>query len=275
MQGSIPTNADRGYAGDLAGTSTNLQLRHAAANRLDKMLVSILCYFYFGVTGTIGIVLVATLKLLTMHFNSEGRVIHKIIAPWTLHYMNLPPGWHLKVEGLSKVRQDTAYVIVANHQSSLDPFFLYSVPTIFKWTSKDWVFKVPVVGWVLNLTQNIRINPGHPSAFLKECRYWLKERKVSVIVFPEGTRSEDGELLRFKYGAFHLSAADDVPILPVVLAGSRDILPKGTWVLNYRANVTVSILDPIYPSHFDYNHETLCHLVRERMQAELTRLRGQ
>ncbi len=242
--------------------------------RLDKMVVSIICYLYFLITGSIGIVISVILRLCTCAIDEEGRYLHNLVGPWALHYMQLPPLWKLKVEGREKLKKDAAYVIVSNHQSSLDPFFLYSLPTVFKWTSKDWVFNVPVVGWVLSLHAHIKINPGRPEAFLQECKYWLNERKISVIVFPEGTRSDDGELLRFKYGAFHLSVVDDVPILPVVLIGSRDILPKGTWVLNYKANVRLKILDPVYPADFNYDENLIRQYVREQMQFELKKLRA-
>lgn len=271
MDSLYSSQGDRHY---LEAGSNNLEQSSPLARHPGNKPLSVICYLYFFLTGCIGMVIGIALKGTTFLIDPAGRLLHKLTSVWALHYMLTPPGWRLKLEGRGNIPAGRACVIVSNHQSSLDPFFLYSLPLVFKWTAKAWVFKVPVAGWLLSLNQHLKLNDKtHPGIFLQQCAHWLHDG-VSVLFFPEGTRSSDGELLPFKYGAFYLSARENVPILPVVICGSRDILPKGTWALALRANVHIRILPPVYPVDHNFDDKKLREHVRNLMQDELHRMKG-
>jgi 1-acyl-sn-glycerol-3-phosphate acyltransferase len=159
----------------------------------------------------------------------------------------LSPTWHFTVEG--KGPPDIAqrpYVVIANHESSADPFLLSFLPWDMRWVAKEELFRVPLVGWLLRLAGEVPIRRGDKDSaerMMAICRDTLA-KGLSVMIFPEGTRSRDGELLPFKDGAFQLAIAAQVPVLPVCIEGTRACLPKGSpWLGN--ADASVRILSPI------------------------------
>jgi len=232
-------------------------------------LFSVISYAYFFLTGAIGIGIAVAIRLATFPFDPDGLLVHKMTKAFVSHYMQLVPGWSFEFEGLDQFPKDKPYVIVVNHQSAFDPLVLYMLPIMFKWTAKSWVFKMPVIGSLLYLTNSLEISKGNPLIFLHRCRAVL-DKGMSVLLFPEGTRSPDGELLPFKFGAFHLSVAEKVPILPVVLSGTRFIIRKNDFFnLGRNANVTIKVLPPIDPGRFDYDEKALRDYTRSIMANEI------
>jgi 1-acyl-sn-glycerol-3-phosphate acyltransferase len=137
-------------------------------------------------------------------------------------------------------------VAVSNHESIADIFLISHLPWEMKWLSKDANFRIPVMGWMMRMAGDVRIVRSERSSrreALEQCRERL-ERKVSVMIFPEGTRSPTGEMLPFKDGAFRLAIETGTPLLPLVVAGTRDCIRKGSGVFN-RANAEVRALAPI------------------------------
>jgi 1-acyl-sn-glycerol-3-phosphate acyltransferase len=123
----------------------------------------------------------------------------------------------------------------------------YVLPLIFKWVSKREVYRIPLVGRLLFMHGDIVINRSNPKEAMQfvhtQGLKWLK-RGASVAIFPEGTRSKSGEIGNFKAGAFILAKDAGVPILPVVLDGTRTMTRKGIW-LNWRNRITIKVLKPI------------------------------
>ena len=159
----------------------------------------------------------------------------------------VPPLWKFRVTGREYIDRRKPYVIVVNHQAGLDIPTLYFVPLNFRWVSKREVFKVPFFGQFLLLHGDICINRSHATAamekVIRDGKLWLS-RGASVAIFPEGTRSKDGEIHRFKAGAFLLAREAGVPILPVVLDGTRTLIgPKAMF--NWRNRITVRVLPPV------------------------------
>ncbi|HRU86555.1 MAG TPA: lysophospholipid acyltransferase family protein, partial [Tenuifilum sp.] len=138
------------------------------------------------------------------------------------------------------------YVIVCNHQSAFDIVLLYRLFTHFKWVAKKELAKVPVIGWNLILNNSILIDRASAVSTKKMISQGLKHLKggSSVLIFPEGTRTKDGQVKRFKEGAFLLAKQANSPILPVVIEGSKDIIPK-PGIVKLRQNLTLKVLDPI------------------------------
>lgn len=160
---------------------------------------------------------------------------------------SLTPLWQFSVEGTPPADiADHAYVVVANHESNADPFLLSHLPWDMRWVAKDSLFKLPWLGWMMKLGGDVPLRRGEKDsakAMSRECIETL-ERGLSIMIFPEGTRSRDGNLLPFKDGAFRLAIDAGVPILPVALAGTRDCIRKGSAQLG-EARAIARVLEPI------------------------------
>jgi 1-acyl-sn-glycerol-3-phosphate acyltransferase len=160
---------------------------------------------------------------------------------------SLTPLWRFSVEG--DAPPDIAargYVVVANHESHADPFLLSHLPWDMRWVAKAELFRIPVVGLMLKLSGDLPIRRGDAASareMLDAAKATLA-RGLSVMMFPEGTRSEDGTLGRFKDGAFRLAIEAQAPLLPVVVQGTRDCMPKHSRTLG-RARATARVLAPI------------------------------
>jgi 1-acyl-sn-glycerol-3-phosphate acyltransferase len=155
----------------------------------------------------------------------------------------LNPLWRFSVEGTPPADVGhAAYVVVANHESSADPFLLSGLPWDMRWVSKEELFHVPVLGQLLRLGGDIPLRRGDRvsvARMLAEARATLADG-LPVMIFPEGTRSPDGQLGQFKDGAFQLAIEAGVPILPLAIEGTRACRPKGSlWFGEASARVRV------------------------------------
>ncbi len=135
------------------------------------------------------------------------------------------------------------FVAVSNHESFVDILLISHLPWEMKWLSKIEIMRIPVLGWDMVLAGDIPVERGTARSAVKamqRCTEMLK-RGVSVIIFPEGTRSETSEMLPFKDGAFRLAIDSGVPILPLVVRGTGTALPKHGWRFG-RSNAEVRVL---------------------------------
>ncbi|HEX4422023.1 MAG TPA: lysophospholipid acyltransferase family protein [Kofleriaceae bacterium] len=155
--------------------------------------------------------------------------------------------WTFDIEGERPPDIDTkGYVVIANHESQADPFLLSFLPWDMRWVAKESLFKQPLTGWAMKLGGDIPLRRGEGDsvrACLLECEHALRGG-ISIMMFPEGTRSLDGELLPFKDGAFDLAIRAGVPILPIALAGTRAMRPKHSRWFG-KAHACAKILPPI------------------------------
>ena len=188
------------------------------------------------------------------------------------------PYFLFRVTGREYIDRRKPYVIVVNHQAGLDIPTLYFVPLNFRWVSKREVFKVPFFGQFLLLHGDICINRGHATAamekVIRDGKLWLS-RGASVAIFPEGTRSHDGEIHRFKAGAFTLAREAGVEILPVVLDGTTTMIGRN-GMFNWRNKLTVSILPPVSAERVAAaDPKELMEQVRASMCVRLAEIRKQ
>jgi 1-acyl-sn-glycerol-3-phosphate acyltransferase len=178
------------------------------------------------------------------------------------------PPWRLRVEGAWPGKGP--YVVVANHQSILDILLLSRVPREMKWVAKDELFRIPWVGWMLRMSGDIPIRRGDAESggeALARAKAYLA-RGMSVMIFPEGTRSARGSLLPFKSGAFRLAIDAGVPVLPIAVHGTAAGMPKGgPWVNPCRA--VARLLEPVPVEPFGDDATRLRDEVRARIQAAL------
>jgi 1-acyl-sn-glycerol-3-phosphate acyltransferase len=159
----------------------------------------------------------------------------------------LTPLWDFAIEGTPPTDiQTRAYVVVANHLSHADPFLLSSLPWDMRWVGKESLFRTPVLGWIMSLGGDISLKRGSGDsvrAMLDECRRSI-DGGLSVMLFPEGTRSGKSGVQPFKDGAFDLAIDRGVPVLPIAIAGTENCMRKGSGRLG-RAKARARILEPI------------------------------
>ena len=158
----------------------------------------------------------------------------------------LNPLWRFRYTGTMPADPRRPYVVVSNHESFADILLISHLPWEMKWLSKAELFRLPVLGWLMRLAGDIPLQRGFgPSAIeaMAKCREALANR-VSVMIFPEGTRSATADLLPFKDGAFRLAIDAGVPILPLVVRGTGTALPKHDWRFA-RSTAVVKVLEPV------------------------------
>lgn len=158
----------------------------------------------------------------------------------------LNPLWRFRTSGVRLEDPRRPYVAVSNHESFADIFLISHLPWEMKWLSKEAIFRIPVMGWMMSLAGDIAVRRTDRSSraeALEACRERLRNR-VSVMIFPEGTRSRTDELLPFKDGAFRLAVEAGVPILPLVVAGTRGVMGKDSLLFG-RSLAEVRALEPI------------------------------
>lgn len=194
----------------------------------------------------IGTPVMALIFLVTRPFDPGRYVIGRTFRLIGVTSVKLNPLWRFKALGPFISDPRRPYVAVSNHESYADIFLISHLPWEMKWIAKDSMFRVPGFGWMMRMAGDIALKRGDRSsavAAMASARAWL-DRKVSVMIFPEGTRSRDGEMLPFKDGAFRLAVEAGVPILPVAVSGTRSAMAKGTFQFR-RAVARVRVLEPI------------------------------
>ncbi len=183
----------------------------------------------------------------------------------------LSPLWDFSVSGNAPADIDRrGYVVVSNHESTADPFLLSFLPWDMRWIAKEELFKIPVIGSLMKYSGDISLKRGDRDSvknMMNDCRSTL-EAGMSVMIFPEGTRSPDGGLLPFKRGAFELALSVGAPVLPIAVSGTRACRPKGSKWFG-KATATARILTPIETRGTPMDAATLSNRVRRQISAAL------
>lgn len=244
-----------------------------------KALLSALFWLYLAVSLMVFWFAVVPVWLLLLPFDRRRRFSHRYAWIWANHYVALSPYWRIHVEGRERIAEHGTYVMVANHQSLGDIFVLYQLRKQFKWVAKDSVFRVPFLGWMMWMADYVAIRRGDASSrkrMLDTCLRHL-QRGSSVLMFPEGTRSKDGEIHEFRRGAFAIAAAAGVPVVPIVIDGTLHALPQGTWVFQQDGvlDIRVRVLEPVHPDRVGGDAQALARAVQVAMEAALAEMRGQ
>lgn len=185
-------------------------------------------------------------RLLSFLFSPQkyGDFVHWIACIWAKAIFFANPGWTYSIEGMNNL-DGKPVVYVANHQSAGDIIALLAMGTNFRWLSKDKVFKAPFIGPAMTWARYVPIERGNPQSHreaLNKSAERLREG-ASMAFFPEGTRSEDGQVKPFKSGAFRLADQENVPIQPIVIEGTKELVKKGSRAPQ-KSHVRVRILPP-------------------------------
>ena len=210
-------------------------------------MLSFLFYiFVFAWSSMIYIVTFIALPL-CYPFDKKRFVVHKLSKWLTDSFFGFGLVMKRKVEGIENLDPKATYVMVLNHNSMVDILSIYNLPLVFKWVSKKEVYRIPIVGRLLLAHGDIVINRASTKEAMQlvhtRGKEWLA-KGASVAIFPEGTRSKDGEIHNFKAGAFILAKDAEVPILPIVLEGTDRVVRKG-FFMNWSNRITIKILPPV------------------------------
>jgi 1-acyl-sn-glycerol-3-phosphate acyltransferase len=234
-----------------------------------KAVLSALFWAFFALSCIPLFALAVLVWLLSFPFDRNGRLLHLYSCFWAQLYFYVSPVWHLRVEGRERLPWHGAAVLVSNHASLADILVLFGLYRPFKWVSKASNFRLPFIGWNMRLNGYVPLVRGDPESIgrmMVASEAWL-DRGVPVLLFPEGTRSTDGQMKTFKDGAFRLAMAKGCLLYPVVLSGTADVLPKHGLVLRQRADCRARVLEPLDPKAFGDDVAAFRDEVRARMVA--------
>ena len=241
------------------------------------MLNRVIAAFYIafvGISSAFFFCIALVIWLLTVLVDKRLVLLHLFSSFWASVYLWVMPAWSVRVQGRNTVRLRDRYVIVSNHQSGLDILMAFRLYFPFKWVSKAEVFKIPFIGWNMYLNRYIKLKRGDKKGIAKmfvDCEKALADGN-SLFVFPEGTRSETGSLKPFKSGAFILAKKMAVPILPVVISGTREALPKHSLNFHGSHEVSIRVLEPVPHERFaDLSAKGTAEMIRDVIAAELER----
>lgn len=217
-----------------------------------------------GATAVFGLA-----SLLASAFDRSGRTQHAIAREWARVLLAVS-GSPAQLEGIEKLRLDRAYVLVANHSSYMDIPAVLQVPLQIRFFAKQGLFRIPLLGGHLRRAGHFPVVRDDPRGSLKslsEGARQVRERGVSVILFPEGGRSPDG-LREFIEGAAYLAIKAGVPAVPVGIVGTRQVLPMDSIHVSPH-QVRVRIGDPIPTAGMKLNQRGELNLALRNQVAEL------
>jgi 1-acyl-sn-glycerol-3-phosphate acyltransferase len=215
-------------------------------NPVARTLLSVWAWFVLVVVIIVWFPLVLVVRVVTAPFDKGAYAAGWLFRKLTVVHQVLNPLWSFTTSGTMITDPRRPYVVVANHESFVDILLISHLPWEMKWLSKEDFFRFPFVGWMMRLAGDIKIIRGQRDSVddaLEQCKDRLR-KKVSVMVFPEGTRSQTGELGKFKSGAFRVAIETGCPVLPLAVHGAYTALVKGDWRFGV-SNAEVRVLEPI------------------------------
>jgi len=204
---------------------------------------------------TVLVSFIEVLLVFLLPFDKYRKFVHAQCFWWADWLIALNQYWNLDVKGLENIDHKKTYVIVANHQSLADIIVLYKTRMQFKWVAKRSLYKIPFIGAMLWAASHIMLARGEFGSIKKvyrEAAVWLR-KGVSVAFFPEGTRSDTDEMNPFQNGAFKLAIKEKIPILPVAIRGTRDAIPKGSWVFKMKVSGSLTVFPAIDTAKYAMN----------------------
>ncbi len=233
-------------------------------------------YSYIYILVLFFITLISVILCISVYCITKNPSKANVVA--TLWGRMLTKSAFARVEVIKKFSHDEGnenYVLMANHQSAFDIFILYGyLPFDFTFLSKKEVFQIPLFGLAMKVVDAIAVDRENKASLkktIKDMENYIR-RGRSLLIFPEGTRSEDGELLDFKKGGFLLAKKSNVKILPVTVINSNKILKKGSFLITPCVNVTMILNEPIPVENANLNE--LMEQVRGVMQENLKKFQS-
>jgi 1-acyl-sn-glycerol-3-phosphate acyltransferase len=196
---------------------------------------------------TIYTIVLGAASIVSSVIDGRGYFAHGCARAWSWLILKTT-GVRVRIEGLDRIVPGTTYVFVSNHQSIYDtPVIFASLPYQLRIIAKESLARFPVLGWHLRRGGHLFVDRKHPdrAGILRRWRALVSEG-LSLIIYAEGTRSHDGRVARFKAGSFLLAIQAGLPIVPLAVIGTRQVMPKGR-LRTEPADVTLIVHDPIPP----------------------------
>ena len=256
---------------------------HRVAQRTteEKKLMNIIKSIIVGIVGICYLVVTFPVNIivwfLSYPFDRDRKLIHRLLMYQSFMLSYLIPIWKIHIEGREKAKKGTTYVIISNHQSMLDIIIINCLRYKYKWISKIENFKVPVIGQYLKMADYIIVDRSDDESKTEmlERSYDCLKKNISIMMFPEGTRSQNNEIGFFRRGAFQLALQAEVPILPVIIDGTGGILPKHGLIFGSGFQIRIKVLDPVFPPDFGTDiPEELALQFSRLMSSEITKMRS-
>ena len=232
-----------------------------------RALVSILAWIGISISTMFWTSLIALVWLFHRWIDPHRRVAHRLCSYWGRLLVRMAPGCRVILHGLENIPKDGPVIFMSNHQSYVDVPALFFVPGQFRWMADRGLFNIPFFGWAMSMAGYIPVDRGNPRAAIRTlaAAREMLEKGTSIFLFPEGTRSHTGVFGRFQMGGFRLAAESGVPVVPVVLTGTRFLLPRGTWIFRWGVTVEIRFLQPqAFPSDL-----RLARLQAQSMRAQM------
>lgn len=208
--------------------------------------------FVWTVLATI---VLGTTAILVSFFSKNGNAVHLVARAWGRSILWVS-GIRVNVNGFDREWVNRPNIYMSNHESNFDiPVLLSALPAQFRWLAKAELFKIPIFGSSMRGAGAISIDRSNRKSAFASLNLAAKMIRsgTSVMIFPEGTRSEDGQLLPFKKGGFVLAVDAGVSIVPIVISGTHGIMPKGRLLI-CRRKVRIDVGPPVQTS--DYTRKT-------------------
>jgi len=218
-----------------------------------------------------------TVSLIVSFFDNTGVLQIRVARGWARTLLAVS-GVRVHVEGLDGIDPAASYVFISNHLSYMDtPVVLAHIPAQFRFLAKRGLFQIPFLGTHLSRAGHIPVPREDPRAAVKTLQVaaeTIRRKNISMLIFPEGGRSHDGHLRPFKEGGAYIAIRAGVPIVPVVIIGTREILPFGGAIV-LSGEVKLRILPSIDTSQMTLKERgPLTEQLREMLLNELERARN-
>ena len=200
--------------------------------------------FYLIPAISLYTIVLGTVSLLSSFVDRTGDLGHRCARTWSRWILNTT-GVRVQVTGLERLDPSRSYVLASNHQSIYDiPILFASLPLQLRIVAKVSLGRIPFLGWHLQRTGHLLVDRRNPGADIVTKMKRLVSERHSLIVFPEGTRSVDGAVARFKKGSFLVAIDAGLPVVPVSLSGSRHVMQKGRLMVR-PGEVRMTIHEPL------------------------------
>lgn len=229
-------------------------------------------FYYLNTFIFIHTVIMSLWGIIISPIGMNGSVVHRFCAvPWAKVILKVCDV-KLKVQGLENIAKDVPYIYMSNHQSYFDIFALLGGLSVdFKFLLKQELMKIPIMGITMRRAGYISIDREDARKAVKSMNSAAEKIRsgASVLIFPEGTRSEDGRMGSFKKGGFHLALKSGCDIVPVTIVNSKGIVPKGSLRVN-RGIIEMKIGRPIPVK--GYLKRDINKLIEKTREAVLSRM---
>jgi len=235
-----------------------------------KILISCWIWIVFSAITIFMFVSVLFFAIILYPFDKKRKIPQMHAFLWSDLIIALNPYWDVEISDLKNIDRSKTYVIVANHQSLSDIILLYQTKMQFKWIANEYLFKLPIIGLSMSITKHIKLRKGNLGSIknaYQEASEWLR-RGMSIMLFPEGTRSNGYGLKEFQNGAFKLAIKEQVPILPISIKGTGNAIPRGSRLFVTKIPLSIKVLESVSTSGIALeDFEKLRDSVRSKIEA--------